>query len=40
MMFNRVRGDRLFETWAMTEALGFYEQIRGRPSPAGVDNLG
>jgi predicted ester cyclase len=40
MMFNRVREGRLCETWAMTDGLGFYEQITGRPSPGGVDNLG
>jgi len=40
MMFNRVREGRLCETWAMTDGLGFYEQITGLPAPPGVDNLG
>jgi hypothetical protein len=40
MMFNRVRDGRLSETWAITDGVGFYEQITGRTSPPGVDNLG
>ena len=40
MMFNRMKGGRILETWAMTEAAGFYEQISGRPQPAGLDNMG
>jgi predicted ester cyclase len=40
MMFNRVRGSRLAENWAMTAGPGFYQQITGRPAPPAVDNLG
>lgn len=40
MMFNRVRGGRVAETWAMTAGPGFYKQITGRDAPAEVDNLG
>lgn len=40
MMFNQVRDGRVAVTWAMTSGSGFYEQIAGRPQPAGLDNLG
>ena len=40
MLFNRLRNGRLSETWAVVEGAGFYEQITGRPAPAGLDNMG
>ncbi len=33
MMFNIVRDGKLAETWAMTEGVGIYEQLTGRPAP-------
>jgi len=40
MMFNRVRGGRLCETWQVTEGKGFYEQLTGRHAPERLDNMG
>lgn len=31
MMFNRIEGGLLAETWAITSGAGFYKQISGRP---------
>lgn len=33
MMFNRVEGGRLAESWVLSEGAALYEQITGRPSP-------
>ena len=40
MMFNRVRGGRLCETWGMVDGPGFYEQITGKTAPEQLDNMG
>lgn len=39
-MFNRVRGGRLSETWALVRGAGFYEQLTGKPPPERLDNMG
>ena len=39
MMFNRVRGGKLCETYAMATSPGFYEQITGKAIPEQLDNL-
>jgi hypothetical protein len=39
MMFNHVRDGLLYETWAMVEGPGFYEQVTGRKAPEQLDNM-
>jgi predicted ester cyclase len=40
MMFNRIEGGRIAETWVITAGDGFYRQIAGRSAPDELDNMG
>lgn len=40
MMFNRIEGGRIAETWVITTWPGFYRQLTGNEAPEDVDNMG
>ena len=40
MMFNRIEGGRVAETWVITAGPGFYRQLTGREVPEDLDNMG
>jgi predicted ester cyclase len=40
MMFNRVEGGKVAETWVITAGPGFYRQLTGREAPEDLDNMG
>jgi predicted ester cyclase len=40
MMFNRIEGGRIAETWVITAGDGFYRQLTGRSAPDDLDNMG
>jgi predicted ester cyclase len=40
MMFNRIEGGKIAETWAITSGHGFYRQLTGSDAPEDLDNQG
>jgi predicted ester cyclase len=40
MMFNRIEGGLIAETWVITAGDGFYKQLTGRSAPDDLDNMG
>jgi predicted ester cyclase len=40
MMFSRIEGGRIAETWVITAGPGFYRQLTGSEAPEDVDNMG
>jgi predicted ester cyclase len=40
MMFNRIVGGKIAETWVITAGPGFYRQLTGSEAPEDLDNMG